>query len=76
MGKTFWLVTVVGYNYHYNPPHKTVSVAIELSDGKTPIDWYASRPRVRCHFEFIPHALLNFWEITATKFKKLNKKGV
>ncbi len=76
MGKTFWLVTVAGYDPYCAPPHETVSVAIELSNGETPIDWYASCPEVYRRFEFIPHALLNFWEITASKFIKLKKKGM
>jgi len=68
MGK-FWLVSVAGHDYYYLPPHETVSVAIELPDGETPIDWFLNKPEVYYRFEFIPHTLLNFWEITPKQFK-------
>ena len=63
-GKTKWLVTVAGYDFYCNPPHETVTTTIYLKQGRTPIDWFLNKPTV-CHyrFDFVPHALINFWKI-------------
>ncbi|MHC4616285.1 MAG: hypothetical protein ACYTEQ_00890 [Planctomycetota bacterium] len=58
-----WLITVVGYDMHYNPPHETATVEKELPDNITPLDWYRSGPSVYRRFRFTPRALLGFWEV-------------
>lgn len=68
----YWLITVAGMDYHYNPPHTTVSLAVVLPAGFTPLDWFAERPLAYSRFEFTPNALINYWEISYEQFKKLD----
>ena len=60
---TKYLVTVRGFDSYYAPSEETVTLEVKLEKGKTPIDWFISRPEVYSRFKFVPNALINFWKI-------------
>lgn len=62
-----WMVTIWGIDGNYNPMHEMLTLEIDLKDNETPIDWFKKKPKVYCRFEFVPHALINFWEMGKEK---------
>jgi len=70
--RKFWLVSVAGYDWCFDQLNETVSIAIELPNGETPVGWFISKPEVSNRFGFTPHTLLNFWEITSDQFETFN----
>ena len=71
--KKFWLISIAGSDWCFDQQDETISIAIELLNGKTPIDWFVSKPEVHNRFGFVPHTLLSFWEITQKQFEEFNK---
>lgn len=58
-----WLVTVEGIDHHYNPAAARVSKVITLPENETPVEWFLSKPTCYYRFEFVPVALIGFWEV-------------
>ncbi len=58
--KKRYLITVEGWLDCMKTPHEVVSVKVKTND---PVKWFLSKPKVYSRTEFVPHALIGFWEI-------------
>lgn len=58
--KKEFLITVRGFLPFCATPEEITSVVVQTDD---PVKWFLSQPKVYSRGDFVPNALINFWEV-------------